>query len=136
LIGLDTNVLVRYLIRDDIAQASAAAKLIARHCSREQPGRVTLVVLCELVWVLSRAYRFSSLDIAGTIEKLLQTAELEIEDADTAWAALRLYRSEGADYADAVIGLCNRKAGCEVTATFDAAAAQRANFGNVARLID
>jgi predicted nucleic-acid-binding protein len=135
LIGLDTNVLVRYLVQDDARQAVDAAKLLARHCSKEEPGRISLVVLCELAWVLSRAYRFSAPQIAGTIEKLLQTAELEIEDADTAWAALRLYRLESADYADAVIGLRNRQAGCEVTATFDVAAAKLATFSDVARLI-
>jgi predicted nucleic-acid-binding protein len=134
-IGLDTNVLVRYLVQDDARQASAAAKLIARHCSKEQPGRISLVVLCEMVWVLSRAYRYSLRDIAGVVEKLLQTAELDIEDADIAWAALRLYRSEGAGFADAVIGLCNRRAGCEVTATFDAAAARLATFRAVGQLI-
>jgi len=134
-IGLDTNVLVRYLVQDDARQASAAAKLIVRHCSKEQPGRVSLVVLCELVWVLSRAYRYAPQEIAGVIEKLLQTAELDIEDADIAWAALRLYRSEGAGFADAVIGLCNQQAGCRFTATFDAAAAQLASFRDVAQLI-
>jgi predicted nucleic-acid-binding protein len=135
LIGLDTNVLVRYLIQDDARQASAAAKLIARRCSKEQPGRISLVVLCELVWVLSRAYRFSSQQIAGVIEKLLQTAELEIESADIAWAALRSYRSAAAGFADAVIGLCNHQAGCELTATFDATAAQLPMFRNVVQLI-
>jgi predicted nucleic-acid-binding protein len=134
-IGLDTNVLVRYLVQDDARQAVAAAKLIARHCSKEQPGRVSLIVLCELVWVLARAYRYALPDIAGVVEKLLQTAELDIEDADIAWAALRLYRSEGAGFADAVIGLRNRQAGCEVTATFDAAAARLGTFRNVAQLI-
>lgn len=135
MIGLDTNVLVRYLVQDDAAQADDAAKLIARHCSKEEPGRISLVVLCELVWVLSRAYRFSASQIAGTLEKLLQTAELDIEDPDTAWVALRLYRLEDAGYADAVIGLRNRQAGCEVTATFDAAAAKLATFSDVAQLI-
>jgi predicted nucleic-acid-binding protein len=134
-IGLDTNVLVRYLVQDDARQANAAAKLIARHCSKEQPGRISLVVLCELVWVLSRAYRFSSPTIAGVIEKLLQTAELEIESADIAWAALRLYRSADAGFADAVIGLCNQQAGCQLTATFDAGAARLATFSDVTQLI-
>jgi predicted nucleic-acid-binding protein len=134
-IGLDTNVLVRFLVQDDARQANAAAKLIARHCSKEEPGRVSLVVLCELVWVLSRAYRFSSSAIGGVIENLLQTAELDIENADTAWAALRLYRLEGAGFADAVTGLRNRHAGCQVTATFDAAAARLATFSDVAQLI-
>jgi predicted nucleic-acid-binding protein len=136
LIGLDTNVLVRYLVQDDADQADAAGKLIDRHCSKEEPGRISLVVLCELVWVLSRAYRYSAAQIAGTLESLLQTAELEIEDAETAWAALRLYRLENAGYADAVIGLRNRRAGCEVTATFDAAAAKLATFSDVARMIE
>lgn len=135
MIGLDTNVLVRYLIQDDARQANAAAILITRHCSKEQPGRIGLVVLCELVWVLSRAYRFSSSEIADVIEKLLQTAELEIESADVAWAALRIYRSAGAGFADAVIGLCNHQAGCELTATFDTTAAQLPMFSNVAQLI-
>ena len=126
--GLDTNVLVRLLVADDGDQAERAARYIRRHCSADDPGFVNRVVLCELVWVLESAYGFARADIADVLERLFRAAQFRIENSDAARAALHLYRTAGADFADALVGRCNRDAGCEATATFDRRAVRLGDF--------
>ena len=101
MIGLDTNVLVRYLVEDDAAQASKAARLIETRCTEDAPGFVNRVVLCELVWVLESANDYPRATVAATLESLLRTAELEVDAADAAWPALTTYRGGGVDFAGA-----------------------------------
>ena len=91
MIGLDTNVLVRYLMQDDAAQAAKASRLIER-CSAEEPGFIAMVVLVELVWVLESSYGIERARIAAALELLLRTRELRVEQAETAWHAVRMYR--------------------------------------------
>lgn len=128
MIGLDTNVLVRYLVEDDPAQASRAAHLIETHCTEHAPGFVNRVVLCELVWVLESAYDYPRTTVAATLDSLFRTAELEIDAADAAWPALTAYRGGGVDFSDALIGRLNRNAGCDGTATFDKTATKLSDF--------
>jgi predicted nucleic-acid-binding protein len=123
-IGLDTNVLVRYLVQDDPLQGAAAADVIESRCTSETPGRVDHVVLCELVWVLETAYGYSRELVGNVVRQVLGTAELLVESPDLAWAALRAYESGPADLADYLIGQRNRAAGCETTLTFDRRAAR------------
>ena len=104
MIGLDTNVLVRYLMQDDAAQAAKASRLIER-CSAEEPGFIAMVVLVELVWVLESSYGIERARIAAALELLLRTRELRVEQAETAWHAVRMYRDSRADFADALIAL-------------------------------
>lgn len=82
------------------------------------------VALCELVWVLERAYKCPRAEIADTIEALAQTAELQIEDLASVWAAVRVYRHDNIDFADALLSLVNTGHGCETTVTFDRRAAR------------
>ena len=119
MIGLDTNVLVRYLIQDDPAQALLATKLIEENCSKHSPGRLSLVVLCELVWVLSGAYRYPKKTILEVLGQILITSELEVENEQVARLSLDAYKNGAADYADYVIGFSNKTSGCDVTYTFD-----------------
>ncbi len=128
MIGLDTNILVRYLVDDDPEQAAAAAKLIEKRCTEDDPGFVNRIVLCELVWVLESAYGYARATIAATIESLLRTAELEIDAVEAVWPALTTYRTGSADFSDALIGRLNRDAGCGATATFDKGAAKLDDF--------
>jgi predicted nucleic-acid-binding protein len=123
LIGLDTNVLVRYVVRDDPAQTAAATRLIESECTADSPGIVTLVVLCELVWVLERGYRYRRGEIAGVLRSLLGAQEIRAERSDLAWQALNGYEDGSAGFADFVIGLCAREEGAEWTWTFDRKAA-------------
>ena len=119
MIGLDTNVLVRYVVRDDAPQTAAATRLIESRCKTADPGLVTLVVLCELVWVLDRGYGYERAAIAGVLRRILSAGDLQVEHSDLAWQALNLYDREKADFADYVIGLGNREMNGEVTYTFD-----------------
>ena len=128
MIGLDTNVLVRFLTRDDEAQARLAGDLIRSRCSVEHPGFISRVVQCELVWVLESAYDYSREQIASTLDRIFRTRQFLIEDAPVAMLALRAYRQDGVDYADALIGFGNRRTGCDETATFDRRAAKLAVF--------
>lgn len=119
MIGVDTNVLVRHLVGDDPAQTPKARALLAARCTVDDPGYVNRIVLCELVWVLGRGYRYDRITIAGALEQLLNAAELQIEDREAALGALAAYRTSKADFADCLMGLLNRAAGCEHTMTFD-----------------
>jgi predicted nucleic-acid-binding protein len=119
MIGLDTNVLVRYLTRDDPGQYAKAAALIDAAANRGEQLVVNIAVLCELVWVLGASYRYSREEIAGALEQILATAQFEVERLDDARQALRDFRSTKADFSDALIGRINRSLGAEHTVTFD-----------------
>jgi predicted nucleic-acid-binding protein len=126
-IGLDTNVLVRYIAQDEPRQSAAAARLIESF-SAEAPGFVSTVALVETVWVLARAYKTQRAAVADVIEGLLRARELVVEDAETHYLALGAFRASSADYADAVIAQAGRRAGCEETVTFDRRAAEGATM--------
>ncbi len=119
MIGLDTNVLVRYIVRDDEAQARAATRLIESRCSAEDPGLVNLVVLCELVWVLGRGYGYDKGVVSGVLRRILTVKDLRVERAELAWTALNLYESGRANFADYLIGIINREEGVARTCSFD-----------------
>lgn len=123
MIGIDTNVLVRYIVHDDPADARVATKIIERDCSADDPGYVSLVVLCELAWVLDRGYGYERAQVGQVIQGILSVVELEVESRDLAWAALRQFEARRADFADYVIGLVARKGGAATTVTFDRRAA-------------
>jgi predicted nucleic-acid-binding protein len=118
-IGLDTNVLVRYITQDDPQQARLATQLIETRCTRGEPGHVAQIVLCELVWVLRRAYGYDKAQIIAVLDQLLTTAELSIDDQTTAIQAIDAYRSGSADFSDYLLVLGNRNLGCETTFSFD-----------------
>ena len=123
MIGLDTNVLVRYLTQDDPEQASRAERII-EGCSKEEPGHIALIILCELVWVLRGAYNYEKRLLIRVLEQILSTRELQVEAEHIARAALAAYSKGTADFADYVIVSSNRIAGCEKTYSFDKKLAQ------------
>lgn len=120
--GLDTNVLVRFLVQDDIAQAKAAQDLMATFTEAE-PGFICREVLIELVWVLERAYALPRPDISRALDGLMEARELVIEAADRAAIAVDRYRKGGPGFADQMIALAGQGAGCQATVTFDRKAA-------------
>lgn len=126
--GLDTNVLVRFLVKDDPRQAKQAVAFILGNCTAESPCYINRIVLCELEWVLTSAYGYSRDVVAEVTEKVLRTGEFLIENADEAWAALRAYRSGGVDLADCLIAKTNLARGCDATATFDRRAGRIEGF--------
>jgi predicted nucleic-acid-binding protein len=127
-IGLDTNVIVRYLAQDAVRQAAAATRLIEGSLSGEERGFVSIVTLTEVVWVMSSNYRTARAAVADIVEGLLTAPQLTIEKADVVWRALRAYRDSKADFNDAVIVELGRNAGCSKTVTFDRQAAAHPRF--------
>ena len=119
--GLDTNVLVRYLVQDDPTQARKANALIESVVAKGERLHLDVVVLCELVWVLRGAYDFEKPAVVDAVEAILDAAQFSIEDRDLLREALETYRAGSGDFADYVLGLRGRQAGCNVTATFDRA---------------
>lgn len=132
MIGLDTNVLVRYLVRDEPRQTRAATRLLETSCTVETPGFVSLVVLCELVWVLERAYGYPRAQVAAVLRGLLSADDLAVERSELAWQALNAFEEGPADFADFVIGLSAREARAEATVTFD----RRAGASPLFRLLE
>ena len=128
MIGLDTNVLVRYLVQDDPAQARKASALIDRAAARDSAMFINHVVMCELAWVLGRGYGYAKPDLAEVIEKILLGRQFEIERKDLVWAALTDFKASRADFADCLIGVTNVIAACESTFTFDRSAASLRTF--------
>ena len=123
MIGLDTNILVRYLTHDDQAQTRTAHAFFAS-LSSDAPGFVAREVLLELVWVLQRTHRYSRADIAEALNGLLDANELWIEDGDRVGSALALYAAGGPGFSDQMIRLAALAAGCSELVTFDAKAAR------------
>ncbi|MGD0155052.1 MAG: type II toxin-antitoxin system VapC family toxin [Terracidiphilus sp.] len=123
MIGVDTNVLVRYFIKDDPVQTHAAVKLV-QGLSPDKPGWIGLLVLAELAWTLRRLYKLDRVAIAGIIEKLLISTDIVLEARDAVRQALLLYRKSNADFADCVIAVAARVAGCSSIVTFDEIAAR------------
>lgn len=119
MIGLDTNVLVRYLAQDDRAQAAVATTLIENRCSIESPGFVGLVVLTEVVWVSESSYGASRTEIAEIVKRMLSIRQLVVQDAEVVWQALRQFESGRADFADCLIHRSAAAAGCDKTMSFD-----------------
>lgn len=123
MIGLDTNILVRHIVQDNKVEARAASRLIESRCTTDDPAVVSLVVLCELVWVLDRGYGYDRSTIAAVLRRLLSVEDMRIERSDLAWLALNLYEKGKADFADYVIGLSHRDLDAKITYTFDRRAA-------------
>jgi len=122
MIGLDTNILVRFIAQDHPTQTTAATKLIDS-LSPDVPGYLSLVVIAELIWVLQFSYRFKRREIEKVIERLLRSKELHLEQKETVAQALTKFRGSRADFADCLIDRCGRNAGCQNVLTFDKAAA-------------
>ena len=123
MIGVDTNVLVRYVVQDDARQAALANRLIETTLSPARPGFIASIVLCELVWVLESAYGYAKEPIAALLQRLFEVDRFRLEAPALAWRALSAYR-KGVDFSDALIALGNEAAGCEQTATLDRRAAR------------
>lgn len=126
--GLDTNVLLRYLLQDDPKQSPVATRFMEKNCTSEHPGRISIIVLCELVWVLSRGYKYDRQSIAKVIREMLAAPELSIEQDEAVWQTLRLYEKGSAGFSDYLIGILNHRYGVSSTVTFDKKAATEPFF--------
>lgn len=119
MIGLDTNVLVRYLTQDDPDQAARATRIVEQELTEETPGFIGLVVLVETVWVLQRLYRASAEEIRETVTDLLGSRDIVVENRDVVTRALALSRKNSCGFADAIIAASALNAGCDKVISFD-----------------
>lgn len=127
MIGLDTNVLVRYIMQDDAKQAAKATKLIEGLTANE-PGFIALVSVVELVWVLSSCFELGREQIVQALDIVLRSKQLVVDQAEHVVRALRAYGAGNADFADCLIERTAVAAGCARTMTFDIAAAKTAGM--------
>lgn len=123
MIALDTNVLVRFLVQDDLAQGQAATELIS-NLTEKDPGYICREVIVETIWVLERAYGMSRSQIVPAIEGLLSSRELVIEQSDRVGLALSRYATDKAGFSDQMIRLSAVEADCKTLVTFDRAMAR------------
>ena len=123
MIGLDTNVLVRYIMQDEAKQARQAATLI-ESLTPERPGFIAVVALVELVWVLESVYALTRAQIVQALQTLLSIEVWTIEQSIAVSSALRGYANGKAEFADRIIERVSANAGCECTMTFDRDAAK------------
>ena len=128
MIGLDTNVLLRYITQDDPAQARRANAVVEQAHNAGDRILINDVVVCETVWVLRTGYRLGHDTIGQVLDKLFNTALFVFEDRDLLREALDAYRTGAGDFADYLIGLRNARAGCDHTVTFDRALKNRPSF--------
>jgi predicted nucleic-acid-binding protein len=128
MIGLDTNILVRYLTQDDRVQSVKATEILERRLTRKNPGFVSVVVIVETVWVLDRAYGLAAPEIAATVERLLQVEVLMIEDEQEVFTAMVALKQGRASFAGALIAELAARAGCTRTLTFDQKAGRLPSF--------
>ncbi|MGB0127680.1 MAG: type II toxin-antitoxin system VapC family toxin [Rhodocyclaceae bacterium] len=131
MIGLDTNVLVRYIAQDDQEQSPKATSLI-ESLTADNPAYIGLVSLTELVWVLTGCYSSSKEDLIAVLEGLLRTKGLLVENPETVWKAVRVFKGGSADFADCLIECSANRAGCDYTATFDRGAAKHCGMRLIA----
>ena len=127
MIGLDTNIVVRYLTHDDPAQTAAATRVIESF-SQNSPGFLSLIVIAELVWVLETSYRSRKNEVERVLDTLLRSKELVIERSEIVAQALRTFSTSRADFVDCLIGRCSHAAECQSTLTFDRSAAGTAGM--------
>ena len=125
--GLDTNVLVRYIMQDDAKQSQKATKLI-ESLTVNSPGYVSVISVVELGWVLTSCYGLTRRQLEQAFEALLRTKEIVVDRADQVLKALRVFKATTADFADCLIERSAVDAGCDRTMTFDVGAAKLAGM--------
>lgn len=128
MIGLDANILVRYLTQDDPVQSAKAAGILERRLTEKNPGFVSIVAMVETVWVLDRAYFLTAQEIATAIERLLQVEVLAIENEQEVFTAMVALRQGRGSFADALIAELGARVGCTRTLTFDRKATRLPGF--------
>ena len=129
MIGLDTNILIRYITQDDAAQAQRAGRLVSSF-SYAEPGFISTATVLELVWVLDSFYGFTDQNIASAIEHVLATDTFLVENERDVFDAMHALRN-GLDFADALIAASGTRVGCAQTLTFDKKALRIPGFAPV-----
>jgi predicted nucleic-acid-binding protein len=128
MIGLDTNVLVRFLVHDAEDQLKLTQALIKREFRAGRQIMISQLVLLETEWVLRSRYEFAKEEIIAAISGLLESVEIEVEDESSVEQALYMWKDSTSDFADCLIGSSYKTLGCRATASFDARALKLPDF--------
>jgi predicted nucleic-acid-binding protein len=128
MIGLDSNVVVRYLAQDDAVQSAKATQLFEHGLTEEEPGFVSVVTMAETAWVLERIYGLTAGELAAAIERMLEVNVLVVESEQEVFTATTAVKEGRGSFADALIGALGAKAGCSHTLTFDQNALRLLDF--------
>ena len=128
MLGIDTNILVRFLVRDDEMQFLRARKLIKRESTAGRRVFVNQLVLMETEWVLRSRYAVEKSQIIAAISGLLDATDVQFEDEPSVEEALYIWKDAPADFANCLIGAKNRRLGCRTTASFDLKASKLPGF--------
>jgi predicted nucleic-acid-binding protein len=126
--GLDTNILIRYLTQDDPILSPKATRIIERRLTPENPGFISLVTMAEIAWVLSSVYELPARQIADTLERILQSDTLAVQNEQQVFTAMVALRQGRGAFADALIGALGVWAGCDSTFTLDRKALRLEGF--------
>jgi predicted nucleic-acid-binding protein len=132
MIGLDTNLIVRYLAQDDPVQSPRASAVVERMLSEQDPGFVSIVAMVETAWVLKRAYKLSDRKVASAVERILQSDVLVVEDEQEVFSAMIALKEGRGSFSDALVAALGARAGCSRTLTFDRKSLRLAGFELVA----
>lgn len=132
MIGLDTNIVLRYVLQDDETQTRAVVALIENELNEHIPGFISLVVVLEVVWVLRSALRWSEFAIADVIEELVKTEAFLIQNEKAVYRAASAVKRNAAEFEDALIGALAAWAGCSEMVTFDRGASRQPGFRKLA----
>ncbi len=127
MIGLDTNVVLRYLLQDDPAQSKTANRLMARLTS-EDPGFISIATVLEIVWVLRSLFKLTPKEIAAQVEQLLAADAFILQNEQQIFEAAYALKRGSGEFEDALIGALNIWAGCSETITFDRRTSRLPNF--------
>jgi predicted nucleic-acid-binding protein len=119
MIGLDTNVVIRYLTQDDPKQAAIASRFIESELTEKRRGFITLISLVEITWVLDACYGQKKLELIAIIESLLTLKQIIIEKTEVVHLALQRYQAGNADFSDSLIAIICEESGCQRIVTFD-----------------
>ncbi len=128
MIGVDTNIWVRYFTRDHPIQSPAAKKFLDDTCGLDCQAWLSAIVLCELTWVLRKSYKYSRTEISSVIRKLLDSPEIVVEKSNVVEEALKTYTASNVGFSDCLIGRLNINNSVPKTFTFDARAAKLDGF--------
>jgi predicted nucleic-acid-binding protein len=131
MIGLDTNVILRYLLQDDPKQARQANQIVDRQLSEQTPGFISLATVLEIVWVMRSLLKQNPSQIASHLENLLVADSLEVQNEQQVFEAVFALKRGTGEFEDALIGALNAWAGCSYTLTFDRKAVRLPHFQGI-----
>ena len=131
MIGIDTNVLARYLIEDDEKQTQKAVELIDKYSGDNAAIFINNIVICELVWVLKRGYNYPKPQLVKLLKEIITTIEFCVEDSKVLWESISEYENSSVDFSDILIGNFNVARGCIHSFTFDKKASNLESFSPI-----